>query len=341
MIGDDELFGEIASNGAVLLGRNVVCDAHFNRSIRIVTHAHSDHVLELSQSIKQCSYVFTTPTTRDLLSILCRIPSNTINRIRTLEYCKSIRYDDEEIKLYPSGHIIGSAQVLLKDSNGNRIVYTSDFKLPNAPIIPSDLLIIEATYGNPLNTRPFKEKVEDELVKLIKTHLRNNPVYVFGYHGKLQEVIKLLNDKGVNIPIVLSESVYKVAKVCEKHGMKIKNYLPIKSSEAIEIMKTKNYIAMFHMSSKKYIKGNATKIYLSGWEFKKPYRVIGEKEYIVALSDHSDFNQLLEYIKESKPKTVITDNYRVGDAEALAHEITRRLNINAKPMPLFKSKPTI
>jgi hypothetical protein len=38
---------------------------------------------------------------------------------------------------------------------------------------------------------------------------------------------------------------------------------------------------------------------------------------VIALSDHSDFNGLLRYVEESKPKLVITDNYRAGNATAL------------------------
>jgi putative mRNA 3-end processing factor len=53
----------------------------------------------------------------------------------------------------------------------------------------------------------------------------------------------------------------------------------------------------------------------------------------LALSDHSDFNGLLQYVEESKPKLVVTDNSRVGDAEALAREIQKRLGIKAVALP--------
>jgi hypothetical protein len=38
-------------------------------------------------------------------------------------------------------------------------------------------------------------------------------------------------------------------------------------------------------------------------------------------------------VEKSKPKLAITDNYRIGDAVALANEIRERLGIKAKPMP--------
>jgi putative mRNA 3-end processing factor len=73
---------------------------------------------------------------------------------------------------------------------------------------------------------------------------------------------------------------------------------------------------------------------VSGWEFSFPRRQVAPNEHVVALSDHADFKELLEYVRESKPKLVITDNYRVGGAKALAHEIEKRLAIPAKALPV-------
>ncbi|MDP6613234.1 MAG: hypothetical protein QF673_04385, partial [Candidatus Hydrothermarchaeota archaeon] len=56
-------------------------------------------------------------------------------------------------------------------------------------------------------------------------------------------------------------------------------------------------------------------------------------EYVIALSSHSDFNGLIEYVEQSQPRVVITDNYRVDNAGLLAREITKRLGIAAYPMP--------
>jgi len=99
------------------------------------------------------------------------------------------------------------------------------------------------------------------------------------------------------------------------------------------IEKSEPYIAFYHMNSRRYVGKEASRISVSGWEFSSPRRQIADNEHIIALSDHSDFNGLLRYVKESKPKLVITDNYRVGDAKILAREITKRLGIEAKAMP--------
>ncbi|MCS7095883.1 MAG: hypothetical protein RMK50_02285 [Nitrososphaerota archaeon] len=61
---------------------------------------------------------------------------------------------------------------------------------------------------------------------------------------------------------------------------------------------------------------------------------MAESKCIVALSDHSDFDGLMEYVRLSRPKLVITDNFRAGYAEALAKEIRQCFNISALALPI-------
>ena len=80
------------------------------------------------------------------------------------------------------------------------------------------------------------------------------------------------------------------------------------------------------------------RILVSGWEFAEPCRQIDEKEYVIALSDHSDFEELIDYVRRCRPKLVITDNYRIGYAKVLAKEIKRRLGIRAVAAPPRKPR---
>jgi len=87
------------------------------------------------------------------------------------------------------------------------------------------------------------------------------------------------------------------------------------------------------MNSRGSVGLNANRICVSGWEFHKPCRRIGEKEHVIALSDHSDFNGLIEYVRRASPKKVVTDNHGGRHGETLAKEIKRRLGIPAVAMP--------
>ncbi len=321
---------KITENGAVLLGRNLTCDAHYDRPVRIITHAHSDHLLHLSRSVRYCKRIVTTPITRDLIGVLKG--KKVADHIMPLHYDTPYEYERERIILYPAHHIVGSAQVLVENSEGKRILYTGDFRYPPAQVIKTDILVMEATYGNPSYVRSFKEEVEQELVELVKKSLKESSVYIFGYHGKLQEVVKILNASDIDTPLVVPEKVFEALKVCQSHGIDVKNFYLSKSDIGLEIQKSP-HIGIYHMVTSKWVGKDAVKILLSGWQFDVPCKMIRENTYQVALSDHSDFNQLIEYCSQINPRLIITDNYRAGDAPVLTQEIKSRLGIDAISMP--------
>lgn len=325
----------ISAKGAVLLGRHVACDSFDEtRPVRVVTHVHYDHLTGLQKSLQKCEAVVMTPATRDLLEVMHGPLFLMRGNVKTLAYGETFQLKNERLTLHRADHILGAAQVLVEDDKETRCVYTGDFRLSHTPIIEADVLVIEATYGNPFQVRPFERVVENALVSLVESGLKQGPVYVFGYHGKLQEVMQILHNNIVKTPFVVPERVFQVSKICERHGMRLGKYLLSSGDEAKGMTeKGEPYVAFYHMNSRRYVGKEAFRICVSGWEFSSPRRQITENEHIIALSDHSDFNGLLRYVRESKPKLVITDNYRVGDAKVLAKEITKRLGIEAKAMP--------
>lgn len=326
----------VTKRGAVLLGKYAACDG-FNeaRPLRVVTHAHSDHLLGLRKSLKRCEAVIMTSATRDLINVIENPFSLVRDNVRTLEYEESFEYKGELVTLHYSDHILGAAQVLVEDEEGTRILYTGDFRIPYTPIIHADILVIEATYGNPYRVRPFKDEVKDVLISLVEETVKQGPVYLFGYHGKIQEVMQILHKARIGVPFIAPEKVLRVSRVCERYGMRFGRHLLLSSSEEAQSMLRHgdSFLAFYHMASRRHVNDDAFRVYVSGWEFSSPCREIGEKEYRVALSAHSDFYGLLRYVEESMPKMVITDNHRGGDAVVLAKEIERRLKIPAKPLP--------
>ena len=327
----------ITRGGAVLLGKHVACDAHEpTRPVRVITHAHNDHISGLQRSLRECSWVLMTEATRDLLAILKKRTLPTLPNVVGLKYGQPFQIGDETLTLLWARHIIGAAQVLVEDSDGVRLLYTGDFKFPGTPVHEADVLVMEATYGRPGLVRDFEPEVEERLVELVERGLARGPVYIFGYHGKLQEVMQILADGGVWAPFVLPRRVYEVTRVCERYGMIVGDYLPIWSDEARELVeRAEPYVAFYHASSAKRVRGRkmAMRITVSGWELSAPVRQVGPCDYVVGLSDHADFEGLLAYVEECKPKLVITDNYRVGYGSVLAEEIRRRLGIPAFALP--------
>ena len=325
----------VTSRGAVLLGNSVACDAHDDkRPLRVVTHAHADHLAGLRSSLRKCKNVLMTKATKDLIEVIEGPNALKGGHVKTLEYGKPFRFGDERITLAYADHIMGAAQVLVEDESGGRVAYTGDFRLDGTPVLECDTLVLEATYGKPTCKRAFKVDVRELLVSMVEKQLKDGTVYVFGYHGKLQEVMQILHNADVSVPFVMPERVYSLSKVCERHGMHL-GCLTLSTRDDARALLSENLpcVAFYHMNSRGAVGAGCSKISVSGWEFHSPCRQIGDREHVVALSDHSDFDGLIEYVRRSNPKQVITDNYR-SCGEVLAREIKKRLGIRAVAMPL-------
>jgi putative mRNA 3-end processing factor len=325
----------ITNRGAVLLGKYVACDA-FNEStpLRVVTHAHADHMVGLLQSLRTCEKVLMTKATKDLIGVLKSPLFLMSGFVETLDYGKTMQYEEERITFFPADHILGAAQVFIEDAEGTRIAFTGDFKIDGTPALDADLLVMEATYGSPKCKRSFNTDVKKLLISMVKEGLKHGTVYVFGYHGKLQEVMQILYDADIKAPFVVPERVFHVSMICQKHGMSLGRLMLLQEREAKELLERNSpCIAFYHMNSGSQINRDVFRIYVSGWEFDAPCREISKKEYVIALSDHSDFDGLIEYVRVSKPKLVITDNFRVGHAETLAKEIRKKFGISATALP--------
>jgi putative mRNA 3-end processing factor len=325
----------VSSRGAVLLGNSVACDAFDeSRPLRVVTHAHADHLGGLKRSLRSCEKVLMTSATRDLVGIM-----NNLNMlegsVETLEYGRTIEFGEERIALAKANHILGAAQVIVEDVDGVRVAYTGDFRLEGTEPIPDcEVLVVEATYGSPLCRRRFGLDVEELLVSMVEQRLSHGAVYVFGYHGKLQEVMQILRCADISVPFVMPERVFRVSKVCQQHGMRLGGLTLATEPNGQELLENDlPCVAFYHMNARSSVGLSSSRVCVSGWEFHSACRQIGEREHLVALSDHSDFDGLIEYVKLCKPKRVVTDNFRVSHGVTLAREIRRRLGIPAFAMP--------
>ena len=319
----------------MLLGKYVACDAYDKaKPLRVVTHAHADHLIGLRQSLRTCEKVLMTKATKDLVDVM-RGPLFLMGGlVETLDYGRTIQFEDESITFFKADHILGAAQVLVEDVEGKRIVYTGDFKIENTPVLDADVLVMEATYGSPSCKRPFEADVKNLLISLVEEGLKHGVVYIFGFHGKLQEVMQILHEAKIRVPFIAPERVFQMSKVCEAHGMRLGRLISSTTVEAKELLeRNEPSVAFYHMNSRRMVARGGFRVYVSGWEFNTPCRQISPKEYVVALSDHSDYDGLMEYVRLSKPSQVIVDNYRVGHAETLAKQIRRLLGIQAVPLP--------
>lgn len=316
---------DITAEGAILLGGSFSIDSHEDRIARVITHAHYDHLLKIEKSIVRSKFIISTKVTLDLALELGYVGKDLLalymRKQRPLEYYEAFEANNERLTLYPAEHIPGASQVLV-EVDGLKLAYTGDFKFPGTPVIEEPhVLVIESTYGNPNHVRPFKDSIPRYLTDLVAEGLlKHRRVNLYGYHGKLQEAMRILRDNGIDDLFVLTDKVCKATKVLERYGMSFGKYVctdgPVPAGRAV-------FFRHFANARYRRLDGESLHIILTGWEFREPIRKIDDYSYIVALSDHADYSDLISYVKKSNPGLVVVDGYRDGDARGLRDGLSK------------------
>lgn len=288
----------------------------------LITHAHSDHV-----SLNKKSKYFLSEDTKHIIESVY----GSVEKSQTLPFGKKIQVNGCSISLHNSGHILGASQVLV-EKEGETAAITSDFKLQDslflkgAEILKSDVLVVECTFGLPCFSFPEREKVYAEMGQWIKTHSKKGLVVLAGYSvGKAQELTAISN-QFANISPLVHESIFNVNEVYRKRGVKLGDYIKLNhnlNESSIVIMPPSlakgNLLQALSVSAKKKVFSALS----TGWSYRNSYNKV------FPLSDHADFSQLLEYVKESRPKLVLTMH---GFEKEFAGYVQRRLKIPARPL---------
>lgn len=271
--------------------RAVNCDYTF------VSHAHVDHV----HSPNGKSELITSRATAELA------------KARGYDL-SSPKEEANGIALSDAGHILGSRAILIEDS----VFYTGDFSrrdrgfLKGSKGVKCDTLIMETTYGNPRYI--FGET--SEIVKKVNQIIGDcfdkcRPVVLTGYAlGKAQMLTYLFKHWA---PIYLHDSVRTMSEVHISFGVDIPSFDSYSAKDSENLLTRKPWImispsmsgrsAFLRSLREKY---NALTIAFTGWSVDQEYRYKMGVDYAFDLSDHCDFNELIDLAKYCNPSKIYT-----------------------------------
>lgn len=366
MIMTDDLskYAHISENGSILLGNNTVVDGYSpDRDIGVFTHIHSDHTALFTNALHTCSAIFVSKPTLDLLAALSTDPNDNIppsvyfngRHVYSLDFGESIiprkfmrqltskRCFSDKITLYEAHHILGSSQVLVVTDDGTRIVYSGDFAHPKTIPIPCDVLVLDATHGDPMFNAPVDaDSLENRLVECVEEEIKNgNPVCIRAHAGRLQYMMSILSERlPSNIQFLTNKENQKLVPVYIKYKMPIREMVTSEyksdkirrnSFPFVEFRKTQESKSESELSEKSAV------FYLGGVSLGSRttirQNVNNKKHYFIEFGDHSTYNGIMDYVKKCSPKLVITDSYRSRWGMPLAQKITNTLGINAVSQP--------
>jgi len=291
-----------------------------------ISHAHSDHIRGLN------SRCYLTAETKDIIS--SKNCKEEIQKVSTLKYGDELTIGELEISVHNSGHILGSAQYVIRDKNLT-IVYTGDINFRKmmtttaAEIVPCDILILETTYGNPFYVFPTLTETYVNVINWAISEIQKDriPTFVVYSVGKAQEIIKIFNNF-TNIPVRVSHTIAKINEAYIKNGVNLK-YLDIafEEQEGIE----PKFIQVISTFEKPILLNRCSFASASGWALKHHN---SNKKYF-PLSCHADFDELIDYVKCVKPKEIFTIH---GFKADFSRYVSKKLGIRAQPIPIIDQK---
>ena len=274
-------------------------DADGARDRCVISHAHSDHTAEHRA-------IIATPETA---RIFRHRRGEAV--VETLNYGERRDYGRYALTMFPAGHCLGSAMILV-EADGERLVYTGDFKLrPNVAaetaVIPQcDTLVMESTFGDPVYRFPPDVATFDRLYAAVDRAFSDDrvPVVLAYALGKSQEALELLLRRGYRVS--LHGSVWNVAEIYRELGVEFSG-----AYEKYERDKLKGRVLITPPGCRKQpMVLNIERRYvimLTGWAMSKsaPY-MYKDVDLVLPLSDHADFDDLVRLARESGAARIIT-----------------------------------
>jgi putative mRNA 3-end processing factor len=304
--------------------KKVVADSRsYSGDINFVSHAHFDHMHQGEGEV------------------ICSELTAKLSEARSGD--KVERKDSNKIELIPSGHIIGSSAALIRGEKD--VLYTGDVSLRDRVYmdgfepVSADVLIMESTYGIPAYTFPEHEVVEQRIKDFVQNE--DSSLILFGYSlGKAQKIQKII-EEATDRPILAHGSVKNMNDAVEKASEL--DFEAIPYGENRERMKEDGILIAPSSSSrsdwveKLVDETGAKKAGFSGWGATESFKHRGGYDETFQLSDHCDFNELVELVEKVDPEKVYVQH---GFDEEFASYLKREKGINARALKQNQSSLT-
>ncbi len=295
--------------GISLVGHDLWLDPLTVRDLAFVSHAHTDHTRRHRVAVM----------TEDTLALLA--PERRPHATRLLPLGLPCAHGDATLTLHDAGHMLGSAQLLF-EHGGSRLLYTGDLKLrhglgqPDTPVPAADVVVLESTYGRPHFRFPDPDSVAEAIALWCRRALdaRVTPVLLANALGKAQELMVALAPFGLRF--ALEERCVPFAAAYEAAGVALPEWTPLEGEPA-------GLVVVAPPAGKDAVRRleRYRTALVSGWAQDASFWRVFGADLAFPLSDHCDFDELLEVVRRSGADKVYTVH---GFPDDLARHLRRR-----------------
>jgi len=296
-----------------------------------ISHAHFDHSKGFQFPIQT---KYSTKETKELYEV---DTSHEVGNWEPIRVGRRLQLGSVEVEAHDAGHILGSVQyeIITHDEN---LVYASHLNFTDtliskaAEVAPCDTLILEAAFP-PTSQKPLpRETVKARIVRwalnCVSAHriptLATEPI------GTAQELVRVFNT-WTELSVVVHPKIARVSQVYENSGVAL-SYADAGTEKAQALVEEGKCVVIIprRFDVTKYAEFRVA--YVTTW----PTRAEIDMGDVFALSAQAGLEELLMFVKESRPKSVYT--FR-GGSNVLAELISKRFGIAGRVLSVEAARP--
>jgi len=271
-------------------------DPHRRVERAVITHAHSDHARRGSD------HYLAHPHTAALMRK--RLGKNL--SIQEEGYGASVDINGVSVSLHPAGHVAGSSQIRV-EHRGEVWVVTGDFKREEDPVsapfevVRCDTFITECTFGLPIYQWPDPVRTIEAMNSWWRLNQDHGMISVIrGYSlGKAQRILSSIDpDIG---PIYVSKPIDDMNAVLRSCGYHLPTTILL-NDDPSQVPAGALVVTSTALDTDGRIPIQVADA--SGWLAVQRHRRSRQSSFV--MSDHADWNDLLQTIRETECRRVLT-----------------------------------
>jgi len=265
----------------------------------VITHGHADHARAGHDAVL---------ATRETLAIMAeRYGEGFARTAQPAAYGEAVDRDDVQVTLVPAGHVLGSAQAVVR-WKGLTMVVSGDYKRRRDPTcppfepVPCDVFISEATFGLPVFRHPDDAQ---EIARLLRSVAQfPERAHLVGAYalGKAQRIIRLLREGGYGETIYVHGALERLNRLYETHGVELGPLAPATTTRKQDFAGAV-VIAPPSAIADRWARRfpDPVTAFASGWMQVRARARQRGVELPLVISDHADWDELTRTIDELRP----------------------------------------
>lgn len=264
----------------------------------LITHGHGDHARAGHGAVL---------ATRQTLAIMAiRYGPDFAGQRQAAE--GPLRFGATTVSFHPAGHILGSAQILVRPDRGPSIAVSGDYCRRANPVcapyepVPCDIFVTEATFGLPVFRHP-DPAAEMARLRASMAEFPDRKHLIGAYAlGKAQRLIALAREAGLDGPIAIHGALQRLCDYHEAEGIALGPLIPATAAEVeaqLVIAPPSAFASAWVQRFRDPVIGFA-----SGWMAVRARARQRGVELPLVISDHVDWPQVTATIRELAPAEV-------------------------------------